>query len=180
MEQQVEVVQPPRKKTGPPKGCKSPSTSAANRARKGKMTTPISKQNQIIAQFGAGDSNTKIAEDLCVSPHTVSKVLAQPEIAEFVARGRADVCARIPESVRVVDYRLKKNDGNVAMGILRGTGVLRQDAVNVNVMATNGNVIVGTWPEFAGALPGTVQGEAQSTRQGGQTIEAEAVEADKD
>lgn len=93
---------------------------------------------------------------------TVAKVLSQSELATMVNEGRSSVVELIPRSVRVADYRLSKNDGNVAMGILRGTGVLRQDAVNVNVMAANGDVIVGAWPEFAGALPGTVQGEAQT------------------
>jgi len=136
-------------------------------------------QTAVIAGAILGKSSRRIAQETGIDPRTVRKILKVNEVGELHKIAGARLDAALPEAASVVCEKILINrDSNCAIAALRGRGVLKTDSTTVNLMAANGNVLIGMWPEFAGALPGTVQGEAQIT-QAAQSVEAAAVEAEK-
>jgi hypothetical protein len=63
----------------------------------------------------------------------VYAVLSQNEIEQHVLEGRSRVVSLIPKAIRAVENRLDKNDGSVAIGVLRGTQVLVNQSPTTNV-----------------------------------------------
>lgn len=81
-------------------------------------------QTAVIAKYSSGESKSSIANDLGMHRNTVASILADSEIQQIVLQGRSRAISLIPRSLDVCEYRLNKNDGNVALSILRGTQVL--------------------------------------------------------
>lgn len=101
-----------------------------------------------------GNSKRGIARKLKIHARTVARILQENQVAEYQRVAAAIVDASLPDAADVVvDEIIVKRDATCALAVLRGRGVLKGDATTVNVMASNGNVIMGIWPEFAGALP---------------------------
>lgn len=98
-----------------------------------KSSKPMSVQAAIIAKSMNGDSKTQIANDLDISRSTVYSVLGAHEIEQLVLEGRSKCIKMIPRSVRVIGDRLAKGSETAALAILRGTQVLQNQAVQVNV-----------------------------------------------
>lgn len=82
-------------------------------------------QTAVIARYALKESKSKIAKDLGLARNTVSTILSAPEIEQHVLAGRSRAISMIPRALDAVEYRItEKRDGNVALGILRGTQVL--------------------------------------------------------
>jgi len=77
-----------------------------------------------IAKFSAGECKSDIAKDLGVHRNTIAGILNASEIQQHIEYGRSRAVSLIPKSLDVAEYRLNKNDGSMALGILRGTQVL--------------------------------------------------------
>ena len=100
---------------------------------------PIVK-TQVLTRHLEGASNTLIAEELEISRPTVQRILAESEIDTIVKQGRSRAISLIPRSLDVLDYRLERNDGTVAIQLLKGTNVLMNQALTVsqtNIHAQN-------------------------------------------
>ena len=98
-----------------------------------KSNKPPQIREAVIAHALLGTSNTKIAKELDINRATVASILSSAEINQHIESGRSRAVSLIPRSLDVVEYRLEKNDGSVALGLLRGTQVLQNQAVQVNV-----------------------------------------------
>ena len=118
----------------------SPSVLPPRIKRKpGQRLTP-QRRVAIQAKSLVGVSNAQISRELQVSQNTVAKVLNESEITELREAGRGRVAGMIPKSLDVFQYRLDRNDANVATQVLKGTGVLAPDAqVNVGIFSMTGN-----------------------------------------
>src|SRR5215472_1878057 len=83
----------------------------------------------IVAKHVAGETKTQIAEDLNTDRNLIARVLNDSEVLQYVEYGRSRAVSLIPKSLDVAEYRLAKNDGSMALGILRGTKVLQNEPV---------------------------------------------------
>jgi hypothetical protein len=86
----------------------------------------------VIARHMLGQNNQQIAKDLDIHCTTVANVLSSEEMQKTVEYGRSRAVSLIPRSLDVAEYRLGKNDGSMALGILRGTKVLQNEQVVSN------------------------------------------------
>ena len=86
----------------------------------------------VLTKHLAGENNTKIANDLGVGRQTISRVLNDEQMTQYVEYGRSKAISLIPKSLKVAEYKLNRNDGTMALGILRGTRVLQNEQVTVN------------------------------------------------
>jgi len=98
-----------------------------------KSTKPPEIQTAVIAKALTGQSKSNIAKDLDITRGTVAAILNQTDIEHQVQLGRSRAISLIPRSLDVVENRLDRNDGSVAISLLRGTQVLQNQAVQVNV-----------------------------------------------
>jgi hypothetical protein len=134
----------PKRRGRPPKQVSIPSQNATTELlepvlaaqvnpRLGKSIKPPMVQAAVIAKYSNGESKTQIANDLGMGRNTVTAILSQSEIEQYVLEGRSKVVSLIPKAIRAVENRLDKNDGSVAIGVLRGTQVLvnQQNTTNV-------------------------------------------------
>lgn len=103
---------------------------APNKAR---TTKPPAVQANVIAEYSLGKSKTQISNDLGLARNTVTAILSANEIEQRIIEGRSRAISLIPRSLDTIEYRLDKHDGNVAMGILRGTQVLVNQPITANV-----------------------------------------------
>jgi hypothetical protein len=108
---------------------------------KHKSIKPPSVQAAIIAKHAMGETKTQIAKDLDISRSTVHTILSSSDIEQQVLLGRSRAVSLIPKSLDVAEYRLSKNDGSMALGLLRGTQVL----VNQPITANQTNIQANTW-----------------------------------
>ena len=97
-----------------------------------KSTKPPIVKTNVLTRHIQGASNSLIAEELNISRPTVQRILEESEIDTIVKQGRSRVIQLIPKSIDVVDKRLDRCDGSVAISLLRGTQVLQNDAVTNN------------------------------------------------
>jgi len=97
-------------------------------------------QTAVIAKALIGESKTNIAKDLEITRGTVTAILNQTDIAHQVEIGRSRAVSLIPRSLDVAEYRLSKNDGSMALGILRGTQVLQNQPIIANQLNMQANV----------------------------------------
>lgn len=89
-----------------------------------KSRLPLATQAAIIARSViGGETNADVAEALDVDPHTVSRVLSQPEIKQSVEDTKSALAVRLPRSVRVVDYHLNRNSLDAAKFTIRSMGI---------------------------------------------------------
>lgn len=86
-------------------------------------------ETAVLAKHMAGENMTQIAKDLGANPVTISAVLNSEEMLKYVEYGRSRAVSLIPKSLDVAENRLAKNDGSMALGILRGTKVLQNEQV---------------------------------------------------
>jgi hypothetical protein len=86
-----------------------------------------------MAKYSQGDNKSQIASDLNISRGTVYAILSQSDIEQQVLEGRSRVVQLIPKAIAAVENRLAKNDGSVAIGVLRGTQVLVNQQATTNV-----------------------------------------------
>lgn len=98
-----------------------------------RSTKSSTVKNAVLAKYVAGEPKAKIARDLEMAPGTVTSILSLAEIDAHVLEGRSDCIRMIPRSVRVIGDRLAKGSETAALAILRGTQVLQNQAVQVNV-----------------------------------------------
>lgn len=98
-----------------------------------RSTKPTTVQNAVIAKYAAGEPKLQIAKDLQMARGTIDSILNASEIEQHLLEGRSDCIRMIPRSVRVMSDRLAKGSETAALAILRGTQVLQNQAVQVNV-----------------------------------------------
>jgi len=91
--------------------------------RKGKMLTPKSVQDRVIARKLAGQSNRQIARQLALHHGTVGKILSQAEVQVMLNEYRQSAINLVPKAIKVCSYRLDRKDGKIAIEILKGTQV---------------------------------------------------------
>ena len=89
-------------------------------------------QSAAIAQRMLNVPKTKIAKDLGIARGTLDTILDSAQIEQTILAGRSRAISLIPRSLDVCEYRLGKNDGNVALSLLRGTQVLQNQQVVAN------------------------------------------------
>lgn len=106
-----------------------------------KSRKPPQIKEAVIAHALLGTSNTQIAKELDINRATVASILSSAEINQHIEIGRSRAVSLIPRSLDVAEYRLSKNDGSMALGILRGTNVLQ----NQSVSGTQLNIQANTW-----------------------------------
>ncbi len=102
---------------------------------------PTVVKTEVISRHLQGDNNSLIARELDISRPTVQRILAESEIDTIVREGRSRAIMLIPRSLDVVENRLEKNDGSIAISLLRGTNVLMNQALTVN----QNNIQANTW-----------------------------------
>ena len=124
-------------------------------------------ETAVLVKHMAGQNMQQIADDLGVARQTVSCVLNTEEMQRYVEYGRSRAVSLIPRSLDVAEYRLKKNDGTMALGILRGTQVLINQQPPVNT--TNNFAFVMAQMEQ------TATKDAQEGANSEQSIDAEAI-----
>jgi hypothetical protein len=112
---------------------------AAPRKRKS-IKSPVVKQ-AVIAHALLGATNLQIAKDLQIDRATVRNILSSTEINHHIEVGRSRAVSLIPRSLDVAEYRLSKNDGSMALGILRGCNVLQNQVLTANQT----NIVANTW-----------------------------------
>jgi hypothetical protein len=100
---------------------------------KRKSIKPAAIQSAVIAKYAQGESKVQIAKDLEIQPNTVRSILDSSEIEQVILQGRSRVVSLIPRAIDTVEYRLNKHDGNIALGVLRGTQVLQTQQITQNV-----------------------------------------------
>jgi len=132
----------------------------------------------IQAKSLVGVSNAQIARDLSMSDNTVRKVLNSEELASMREVGRSRVAGMIPRSLDVYQYRLDRNDKDVATQVLKGTGVLAPDMqTNIGIFSMTGSA------DIAGLMGLAEDSPANGARiEGGSPVidaECEAVLPDK-
>jgi hypothetical protein len=115
--------------------------------RKRKSRQDSVTQTAVTAKYLIGESKSKIAEDLGLARGTVAAILSAPEMEQTVISGRSRAVSLIPRSLDVAEYRLSKNDGSMALGILRGTQVLQ----NQPVIANQTNINAMSWVQIVEA-----------------------------
>jgi hypothetical protein len=98
-------------------------------------------QTAVIAKALTGENKTNIAKDLKITRGTVNAILNQTDIAHQIELGRSRAISLIPRSLDVVENRLEKNDGSVAISLLRGTQVL----VNQQNTTIQNNTQANVW-----------------------------------
>ena len=108
-----------------------PATFQPKKQRK--STKPAAIKTAVTAKYLIGETKTQIAKDLGIAHNTVNSILNAQEINELVLEGRSKCVQMIPRSVRVMSDRLAKGSETAALAILRGTQVLQNQAVQVNV-----------------------------------------------
>jgi|GEM_PF-2368091 len=91
--------------------------------RKGKMLTPKSVQDRVIARKMAGQSNRQIARQLGLHHGTVGKILSQAEVQMMLNEYRQCAIELVPKAIKVCSYRLDRKDGKIAVEVLKGTQV---------------------------------------------------------
>ena len=91
--------------------------------RKGKMLTPKTVQDRVIARKFAGQSNRKIARQLGLHHGTVGKILSQAEVQVMLNEHRQSAIELVPKAIKVCNYRLDRKDGKIAVEVLKGTQV---------------------------------------------------------
>lgn len=99
-------------------------------------------QTAVVAKYLTGESKSQISRDLGIAHNTVTAILSAQEINEQVKIGRSRAALLIPRSLDVAEYRLSKNDGSMALGILRGTKVL----VNEQLTQVSGGLFLANIP----------------------------------
>lgn len=104
------------------------------------LKDPVVKQ-AVIAHALLGANNSQIAKHLDIDRSTVKAILSATEIQQQVELGRSRAISLIPRSLDVIENRLEKNDGNVAISLLRGTNVLMNQSLTVN----QNNIQANTW-----------------------------------
>ena len=107
-----------------------------------KSRQSVATQSAIIAKYAMNEPKCKIAKDLGIAKQTVLTVLNATEIKRTVEEGRSRAISLIPRSLEVAEYRLSKNDGTMALGILRGTKVL----VNEQLTQVSGGLFLANIP----------------------------------
>jgi hypothetical protein len=115
-----------------------------------KSIKPPNVQAAILAKYSMGESKTKIAKDLQISRTTVWELLKADETERIVLEGRSRAIGYIHKSLDVIENRLNKNDGSVAISLLRGTQVLNNQPVTVN----QNNYQANTWITMKAQLAG--------------------------
>lgn len=110
-----------------------PTTARAFKSQTLSSAKPTTVQTAVITKYAQGESKTQIATDLDISRNTVYSILSSNEIEQHVLEGRSRVVSLIPKAIRAVENRLDKNDGSVAIGLLRGTQVLVNQQSTTNV-----------------------------------------------
>ena len=88
---------------------------------------PALKQEVIVRRI-AKQNKSQISRELGISKNTVTAILEESNTDRLIESGRLQVCELIPESIRVVKYRLEKNSEIAAFKVLEGIGVLGKDS----------------------------------------------------
>ena len=107
---------------------------------------PIAVQATVIAKTILGESKTQIGKDLGIARNTVTGILEDSDIERQIVEGTLACANLIPESVRVVRHRLKKNSEHAAFRILEGIGVLGAKGDNSQGNTVNLTVQIANMP----------------------------------
>jgi hypothetical protein len=94
--------------------------------KKGQLSTPPWRQNQVLALHLAGKSYRQIAKELHMQTDTITRILSQPEVRELKEQYRQRVLDQIPTVLARVKGKLRspKVDWRLLVELLRGTQVL--------------------------------------------------------
>ena len=142
-----------------------PITGKAKRT----STQTIPVQAAAIAKFSMNESKTQIAKDLGIARGTLDVILDSAEIEQTVLYGRSRAVSLIPKSLDVAEYRLSKNDGSMAIALLRGTKVLQ-----------NEQVVNNTQNNFAFSIAALKQESAERANESKQLPAATTTNSDPD
>jgi predicted transcriptional regulator len=66
-------------------------------------------KNAVVAKAIAGESKSKIAEDLGITRNTVRRILNETEINQFVGQGKSTLFELIPQAAEIYAAKVRAN-----------------------------------------------------------------------
>jgi len=146
-----------------------------SKSRRGRYLAPVLK-SQAIALYSSGLSKTEIARRLDVNVNTVHKWLSIGELKFIVEEAKERVKAMVPRAVEVVSTNLAGNELKAATFVLRGTGVVVNEGISVNI-----NMLSAMPSDLAGRyqLPSAQAGSSEKAIEGEVVNVGGSTEAEK-
>ena len=94
------------------------------RKRLRRLRKPPALKAEVIVRRVNSQSKSKIAHDLGITRPTVTRILEESNIEQYLVSGQLQCARLIPKAVNVVSDRLDKGSENAAFKLLEGIGVL--------------------------------------------------------
>jgi hypothetical protein len=94
--------------------------------KKGQLSTPQWRQNQVLALHLAGKAYRQISKELHMNTDTITRILSQPEVRELKEQYRQRVLDQVPIVLERIKGKLRssKVDWRLLVDLLRGTQIL--------------------------------------------------------